>query len=373
MPWHLSVDLRHWFYQIAIPDWLTHHFCVSTDQGPGQPPLKAEARCLPMGFGWSPYLAQCIVWRLILGLSTWWLRIDAHNGEGDSPPAFAHIWWVDPTGPCSSMPHPRDIRTVPNVQRGVIFAWYDNVVAWCSGRQGLVALARALDRDSKRAHMIWKGEDCSTYVSNHHPYAPVTVLGVVWQWIPEIKLPNCSIPLPVTFNVQVDPATIEEWMTHPIRAADPVLTNRQVASAVGAIIWASTIRLVPMCMYAHIVRLSSRIYTGGVVIWDAITDLDMATLRGLQQVWERILLNEPTRIEATPKALQVGHQPTVSASSALFPEYCNACGETVNSADARPSTVTCCRLSRLKLKMPMVPFSCTSRSIAVTPRVITSC
>jgi hypothetical protein len=65
MPYYFSVDLRHWFYQIPMPDHLRPYFRVHSRRADNTI-RESILACLPMGFSWSPFIAQCIVWRLIL-------------------------------------------------------------------------------------------------------------------------------------------------------------------------------------------------------------------------------------------------------------------------------------------------------------------
>ncbi len=63
--WVSLIDLRHWFYQILISTTLQPLFAV---RGP-KPTLPVLAfRVLPMGWTWSPYIAQALAWAIILRL-----------------------------------------------------------------------------------------------------------------------------------------------------------------------------------------------------------------------------------------------------------------------------------------------------------------
>jgi hypothetical protein len=233
-PWYFAVDLRYWFYPICLPRHLRDLFVVHVVDADGVT-QKYRLRCLPMGFKWSPFIAQCIVWRLILSTAAWWLRIDPHNGEGESPPAFAHFYYINPRAQGAHRWKGKDIRSHPEVQTGVV-AWYDNIIAWCSGEEGLKNLGGRLDATAKEWRMTWKNDaDC---VSSIRPI-PLTALGMVWEW--RQHAPSIGVP-GLLFQISCDPKSTTIWKQHPTLGPISAITNRDVAGLVDIIIWAFSIR-----------------------------------------------------------------------------------------------------------------------------------
>jgi len=57
-----SCDLKHWFYQISIHENLWRLFVVRARRDS----YFYFMRVLPQGWSWSPYIAQCIAWSIIL-------------------------------------------------------------------------------------------------------------------------------------------------------------------------------------------------------------------------------------------------------------------------------------------------------------------
>ena len=95
-----TCDLRHWFYQIPLLRAEDRDlFCVHSHR-------RLRLRCLPMGFKWSPFLAQSVVWSVILkGVED---QVRGRTMER-SPPPYVEI-------------------VVGGVTRGYIVVFYDNIL-----------------------------------------------------------------------------------------------------------------------------------------------------------------------------------------------------------------------------------------------------
>ncbi len=58
-------DFRHWFHQIRTPRRLQRLFGLLFDGGRGEEPAEYQWQALPMGWSWSPFVAQSMAWAVI--------------------------------------------------------------------------------------------------------------------------------------------------------------------------------------------------------------------------------------------------------------------------------------------------------------------
>jgi hypothetical protein len=56
----LTAEIRHWSHQIPVVKAVSHFFAVKSGT------QWFRWRALPMGTSWSPYVAQCFAWCLII-------------------------------------------------------------------------------------------------------------------------------------------------------------------------------------------------------------------------------------------------------------------------------------------------------------------
>lgn len=155
-PCVFSTDLRHWFYQIPIPHHIRDMFTLGVASESG--PCFCRLRCLLMGFSWSPFIAQGIMWAAVLATASTQLTWHTVAGEGTSPPALAHFAYRSKANPIHS-------------DSGVIFIWYGNIICWSISHEALCYVANAIDTQARRLKMVWKGGDCYNNMrsSTTHP------------------------------------------------------------------------------------------------------------------------------------------------------------------------------------------------------------
>lgn len=60
----IELDLRNFFYQFSIPDWIRAYMCTFSKSAGKWQLLALKVLC--MGWTWSPYIAQSISWLIIL-------------------------------------------------------------------------------------------------------------------------------------------------------------------------------------------------------------------------------------------------------------------------------------------------------------------
>jgi hypothetical protein len=59
-PWFAEADFRHWFFQLALSQVVRNAFTFRHG--------RERLRCWPMGFSWSPVVAQAVTMTLLLPL-----------------------------------------------------------------------------------------------------------------------------------------------------------------------------------------------------------------------------------------------------------------------------------------------------------------
>ena len=99
-------DFRHFFYQHGITQWLSTLFGIKCGE------LVARMVVLPMGWSWSPRLAQCSGWSILL-----------HRGENQPALGVNETWGDDP-------PTMVKLRDENKEVVGLIFLWIDNFIVF---------------------------------------------------------------------------------------------------------------------------------------------------------------------------------------------------------------------------------------------------
>ena len=245
-------DFRHFFHQFRVADPITDFFG-----------LICGGRCfrwttMPMGWSYSPRIAQCAAWTVLLEA--------AFRAKLARPADFQNL--------CST-------PTYARLQGGFCMVWYDNVLA---------GFANSDSRD--RFHQKLQ-EVCRE---------PTTVAGqrddgfnIRWKHLDSWNL-NKATPhserLPVYLGMQFtttrrdregntrtqwrhDPAKVSRWSdltTLPVK-----LLHRTIARAVGVIIWDATISGRPLYQEATAINL----------LREVARSVRSAQAAGLAKVWDR--------------------------------------------------------------------------------------
>lgn len=203
-------DLRHWFHQLPAPDGLQRLFGVRTTNG------FYTWTTMPMGWSWSPAIAQAAAWLLILfrGPSDKELVNDENlKSTQDQLPK-----WIEVFEPGS--------RKVA----GFASVYYDNVIVVTHSEEAALALKRRMEANARqdRLNLRVKGQ------LNYHSHEAITekgfeYLGVHYQLIKEEQ----------EWKLEVRPAKIQEWNKEQIPSEG--LTCRQAARFVGRSLFAEMI------------------------------------------------------------------------------------------------------------------------------------
>lgn len=138
----LTADFRHWFHQIRISHQMSRYFCLSFESN------RFVRWCvLPMGFSWSPRLAQCICWAIVLG----------------DPKVEAHGYGIrQAREECKDLAHPPSfifIRNKEGIVCGIIFCWYDNIICMCYDNTTAYDTMKHIKRSAARAFRVEKDDE----------------------------------------------------------------------------------------------------------------------------------------------------------------------------------------------------------------------
>jgi len=216
-------DFKFWFYQMAISTGLRTLFGIECSD------LFCRLSCLPQGWSWSPRLAQCMAWTIIL-----------HCEVGESKLGVNETWTINP---------PQFIRLKDPVSGsvvGLIFLWLDNILIACQDPKLRRDWYERLVRNAKLYNARWKHldeKDTPNYLGIHFqtkkvetiPHAPTSSFKVLWSHENE---------------------RIGKWR-HVLNG--PVNTAREVATHVGIVIWHHMVSLEPLFTVKRCINVLRRI------------------------------------------------------------------------------------------------------------------
>ena len=263
-PWVASADFRHWFYQITIPEDARRFFNIRKC---GQ---DYQLQVLPMGFSWSPIIAQTISWMLMLSTEETKddpLSFDAPGEDGRVPPPYVVV------------------RRGKNLVAFII-VYYDNIVIVAKDectRRELVARLKH-NCDSRKANAQLKipkdnGDDPIEYFRKKGRF------------------------LGLEYDLETTPGYLEwrhadtqQW--RDLAEAPLECTARELARMVGVAVWDKTLRQRSLNEIHRTIRMmSSKQITRQPERWR--TKLRLTEEE--QQLWRStmapILRNEPERIK----------------------------------------------------------------------------
>lgn len=93
----ITGDWRHWFHQFRLVAGVSYYFCIYVKgQSKEEASLLYRWSTLPMGTTWSPYVAQCYSWSLILWFYLQlpdedWPFVISRDTTLEQPPAFLEL------------------------------------------------------------------------------------------------------------------------------------------------------------------------------------------------------------------------------------------------------------------------------------------
>ena len=132
-----SVDLRHYFFQIPVGAHLANFFTVRCRRSGGP---VFQSKVLPMGWSWSPHIAQCLAWGMVLGDLPPSLKamVKEDQWAGETPPAFVPLYNAD------------------GGEVGVIVVWYDNFLVLGEDKEVVEMWKCHIERRAQSCGARWK-------------------------------------------------------------------------------------------------------------------------------------------------------------------------------------------------------------------------
>jgi hypothetical protein len=242
-------DWRHYFYQIPISEELSRFFQVDTGF------LSAQFQVLPMGFSWSPWIAQALGWTIILAR------------EDNQPPLGVD----DATRERANVPGYVVLRE-HGVEVGVIVLWYDNVLVATRTKSLAERWHARLEKNGERVNVVWKELEA--------PATRATYIGLELDAEADLKWRHKA-------------TKPEKWLN---RIEKPIICAKDIAALVGILIWDATITLTPLLHYFDEINLLRKFSPRckAKVEWKkplTLQDEDAAAIRRLKEALRRACLN----------------------------------------------------------------------------------
>ena len=248
-----EMDYRCWFYQIPIIGELARHFIIACREK-----FYMATGC-PMGWSWSPFLAQSVTWGMLLK------DIPSHLGARipasmESPPAWVEIF---EKGECV----------------GIVTAWYDNVLVVSSSEKMRDHWADwIMGKNWKSSKADQEGNETVGGRSKHY--------NVRVKVAEKTQTPN-FLGLDFVYN---SIKGVVEWKHTKDAGKDVEIlvegaTRRQMASTIGFIMWDNMVRLQDTNKVGWALGILSA-KTVGVKTrtqWDASANLDVDTCQRLNE------------------------------------------------------------------------------------------
>jgi hypothetical protein len=135
------VDIRHWFHQIPVCEFLKQRFCIMLEDPKTRKKTFYYWNALPMGWSWSPYICQCLAWSAILHNpkkegNEYEFRLAPRQ---ESPPKYVQIHRKGAERAC-----------------GFVTLLYDNVGVFCQDHDISNQLHAQIQRNMNEANIILK-------------------------------------------------------------------------------------------------------------------------------------------------------------------------------------------------------------------------
>jgi hypothetical protein len=256
-----SLDLRHWFFQIMLPECLRKHFMIRSMAGTTYIPMV-----WPMGFKWSPFIAQAIAWLLVIvSLRRTSLVFNLEQRDNTQMPS--------------------SISVTHKGVSGRILLFYDNILIVTEGEELFVVIAQAITETFKEARAVFKTD------ANPKHTAPMqsmtrnetSYLGAHLLWTEEAGLQARALE-----------QTLHKW-----KVCTPLNTRRQIAQHLGQIIWWYSITCRPLYRIREVVHITTLV-GGGDSDWDENFTLTDTQRDAIGQARTTALLNEWVTIQKPP-------------------------------------------------------------------------
>lgn len=248
-------DIRHWFHQIRVGKKVWQYFgvCMQDDAGETQ---FFGWRTLPMGFGYSPRICQCIAWTLLLyRKNTGHPNIDGLQKAREQlrhakhPPRFVHV--CDDNGKII----------------GVVTLTYDNILVAVSDPVIWKLLVDQIEYNLEvSARVVMKEKKRFSFSDL------VTAFATPGKASPEpVSVDRRAVHLGIEYAVNSDsiltwrhdPGRLGKWLDiySKLSQSISIWTPREIARACGIVVWHLTVSLEPLCEAVNLIRILRRIAT----------------------------------------------------------------------------------------------------------------
>lgn len=269
--WFISADLRHYFHQIAISDDLVEFFTLLCH---GE---LLGYIVLPMGFSFSPSIAQRFAWAALLSLASKenGLAVAAEEflrQKPEHPPSFMYL-------------HKDDVKV------GLVVVWYDNFLIWSIDQSIINHLASTLKQMTKRWNLIWGKRDL---------WHPRQLLCTMADASPDV---GTALGIQFAISQKRDRLTSGPrlvWRMKPSTAAKASAlkevsgwTCRLLAGLIGSAIWHCYISTEPMFHIHDVLELSAKVGKHAAHAgWNATIHTSAEDLAVISNALKRIETNQ---------------------------------------------------------------------------------
>lgn len=248
----LEGDIRHYFHQLKLESDISRYFCLLM--------MEKFYRwcCLPMGFSYSPFVAQSVAMGMILTtLRECGYTVNDYL-DSDTPPAMIII---------------RDANEKIEICACV---WYDNILIACRDPQKAPKIHAHFEKVADEFHIIMKSWNL------HGPRAfnrvPARADEEERKYPSYLGLEFCRIRTRdgegnthLQLHWRIDPERLKKWSALEVTSN---MSCRQTARICGAVMWRQHIGLTPLCRHEDVIEI---IRTCGKLCnrkeeWDTIRD-----------------------------------------------------------------------------------------------------
>ena len=225
-------DIRHYFHQLPVEDDISRYFCLYMNKE------FFRWKTVPMGWSWSPFVAQSIGMGLILlTLEKCGWDVTEYTKTDTPPPMII-------------------IRDADNKISLIAALWYDNILVACRDPQKAPKIfAKFRQLAEKDFHLILKSWNFHGPRSFNPPAAEGEKAYPSYLGLEFVRLRKRSSPdAPLQLHWRIAPKRILQWeaLREEIRRR---MTCRTVAKIAGAILWRHHVFLTPLCRLEGVINI----------------------------------------------------------------------------------------------------------------------
>jgi hypothetical protein len=271
--WAVTGDLRHWFHQLSMTEELMRYMGLYVS-GPGGKIDGGQAyryKVLPMGFSYSPWLAQSVSWMLL-----------SHRQDRD--PVMVEEAQLKHEG-CL----PTFLRVFYKEREcGWATVYYDNYLVMCDSEEAAVAWSKRILANATFFNIQIKAGTHKIVTPDVFACCGLEYLGVRFK-ITTKKRNRDS-------EEQLKPSVTWE-MKNPLKDFPEATTKRDAARIVGKIMFHMVIHVTPLGRvegFRDLVKILKHLSL--LKGWDVTHNLDGSQVAVLRSRWEHAKLNQPLSV-----------------------------------------------------------------------------